>query len=71
MFFVVLHDFTLHNAILMWYETIGGQIGVVRVVFGHIITARGLHYVAGHQRGSVIVALQRTIGQVTFDLQAK
>lgn len=44
---------------------------MIRIVFGHKITARCLNDVAGHQGTCVVVALQDAIGQISFDLQAK
>lgn len=71
MLLVALHDPSLHRLILIGHELIRRQIPVIRIVFGNEITARRLNDVAGHQRASVVVALENAIGEIAFDLEAK
>lgn len=71
MLLVTLHNASLHRFVLVRHELIGRKVSVIGIVFGHVITARRLHDVTGHQRTSVVVALEHTVGEISFDLQAK
>lgn len=68
---VVLHDAPLHLVVLVRHELVAGQVGVVGVVLGDVVAALGLHNVAGHEGGGVVVALQVAVGEVSLHLETE
>lgn len=70
-FLVVLHDAALHLVVLVWHKLVARQVGVVGVVLGYVVATLGLHDIAGHKGGCVVVALQVAVREVAFHLEAK